>query len=382
MGLFFLGIAVCASSPACTAEDEAPTLPLPTVVCCERPPENDCDQERFSAEDQGCSPFVTIQTEASKRHLCWREQWPDPDPLWCSEWCKRKKIEGESRCHAACNYADLFKLACPQAYSWQFDDFSSTYTCKPAHAISHVVSYYIRACPLEEADRSACRQAPPPTELAALADKLGLDRSRRHLVVDNRLGEDVYPALQAWRGEYDPASGTTRKTDFVETESAPSGFHLPAGSMRVLTMPTKYVISGRLWFRTDCAVASNVYPSPPYESSSGLLCATGHCQHNPSTFVASGGGVRCGIIGGAPPTTAVEFTFVRTSADDVLDYYDVSQVRTSPRFASYPPYPFLLTIRYMYMRMYLVRVAPGGRVQRGRPHGPAACCKPAAHCRP
>ena len=64
-----------------------------------------------------------------------------------------------------------------------------------------------------------------------------------------------------------------------------------------------------------------------YASSSGLLCATGHCQHNPSTFAAgSEGGVRCGIIGGAPPTTAVEFTFVRTADDDALDYYDVSQV--------------------------------------------------------
>jgi len=134
--------------------------------------------------------------------------------------------------------------------------------------------------------------------------------------------------MQAWRGEYAPGDARTTQGAMIETDDAPSGFRLGAGEVRVLTMPTPFVISGRLWFRTGCREdAPGVYPMEGgYLSSAALLCDTGHCHHNPATFTGSRGGVLCGVIGGAPPTTAVEFTFVRTGEDAALDYYDVSQV--------------------------------------------------------
>lgn len=65
-----------------------------------------------------CSPF---DQTAVKGGVCHVENWPKPSSL-------------------SDRYDKVFKDQCPDAYSWQFDDHSSTYQCVDA-------DYYIDFCP-------------------------------------------------------------------------------------------------------------------------------------------------------------------------------------------------------------------------------------------
>ena len=61
--------------------------------------------------------------------------WPKPSSQFCST---NGLVEQD------CNYHTLYKKQCPKAYSWQFDDFNSTYTCKSSN--DKPINYYIGFC--------------------------------------------------------------------------------------------------------------------------------------------------------------------------------------------------------------------------------------------
>lgn len=68
-----------------------------------------------------CSPHTNDPAE--KGGKCHVEQWPTPS---AGNWPNR--------------YDQVFKSQCPDAYSWQFDDFASTFQCRNA-------DYVIKFCP-------------------------------------------------------------------------------------------------------------------------------------------------------------------------------------------------------------------------------------------
>tara|TARA_B110000908_G_scaffold172283_1_gene238789 strand:- start:8024 stop:9439 length:1416 start_codon:yes stop_codon:yes gene_type:complete len=88
----------------------------------------------------GCSPWNvsyynnkdnTSVIDYYKKTSCWDSDWPKP----YAEWCKHANIPKEY-----CNYAHIFKMGCPNAYSWQFDDGNSTYQAR-------LGDYYLEFCP-------------------------------------------------------------------------------------------------------------------------------------------------------------------------------------------------------------------------------------------
>lgn len=105
-----------------------------TLASCAGLPGNKCGDPHASKPeppnfngpaDQGCSPNIsTYDTPDYAPHLCWSENWPGQGP----------------------EYHKVFKDMCPGAYSWQFDDFSSTYVCNsvsdtPVHYFVQFYSY-------------------------------------------------------------------------------------------------------------------------------------------------------------------------------------------------------------------------------------------------
>ena len=78
----------------------------------------------------GCSPY-NKNLPTPHGGICHYEKWPKPNATWC-------KNAGLSE--ANCNYQAIYKSQCPDAYSWQFNDNSSTFQCKDA-------DYLITFCP-------------------------------------------------------------------------------------------------------------------------------------------------------------------------------------------------------------------------------------------
>jgi len=77
-----------------------------------------------------CSPYIkpanlcpNSPTPTKHGGICHVEDWPKPD----ADWCKKQGIPTDD-----CRYDRLFKAQCPQAYSWQFNDGSSTFQCAGA----------------------------------------------------------------------------------------------------------------------------------------------------------------------------------------------------------------------------------------------------------
>ena len=123
------------TSSACSVQDEiaGKCLRVKTVACCE----GFCDVKTSDkSKKMGCSPNDNHFTDIKyQKHLCWSEMWPKPD----QSFCEKNNLEGED-----CNYHTIFKKQCPKAYSWQFDDMSSTYTCKSSD--NEPINYYIGFC--------------------------------------------------------------------------------------------------------------------------------------------------------------------------------------------------------------------------------------------
>lgn len=68
------------------------------------------------------SPTKDTNTYFYKMSLCDSTWWPTPDATFCAG--AKTWLNGN-----ACRYDTIFKAPCPDAYSWQFDDLSSTYQC-------------------------------------------------------------------------------------------------------------------------------------------------------------------------------------------------------------------------------------------------------------
>ena len=125
----------------CTIDDEnsGKCLRVKTVTCCEGMCDVSDTAENGGTNNsvkQGCSPYDShFQNEDYKKHLCWSEMWPKPSSQFCST---NGLVEQD------CNYHTLYKKQCPKAYSWQFDDFNSTYTCKSSN--DKPINYYIGFC--------------------------------------------------------------------------------------------------------------------------------------------------------------------------------------------------------------------------------------------
>jgi hypothetical protein len=80
-----------------------------------------CNDGKNAACQYGCSPYHPTQ--------------PPYDYPWNSV-CDAKEWPKSS---LKTSYPDVFKKQCPEAYSWQFDDLSSTYQCKQAN---YVITLY------------------------------------------------------------------------------------------------------------------------------------------------------------------------------------------------------------------------------------------------
>lgn len=90
-----------------------------------------------SLSDQACSPYVDTGDyfdEEYPKHVCWSENWPKSENL--IEYCNSHGI-------TECNYHSIFKNQCNDAYSWAFDDLSSTFNCGPRSSLDVSVSYLI-----------------------------------------------------------------------------------------------------------------------------------------------------------------------------------------------------------------------------------------------
>ena len=70
---------------------------------------------------RGCSPYSPPgkSMPQDEEPVCSTTNWPKPVGF-----CNDKKIATSD-----CNYPNIFKKQCPDFYSWQFDDLSSTYSC-------------------------------------------------------------------------------------------------------------------------------------------------------------------------------------------------------------------------------------------------------------
>ena len=120
------------SGDICTVPENC--ISTETLVCCKLEPGNICGDPGASPpispsfnrnSDQGCSPYVkSYNTPDYAPHLCWSESWP-------------KSSDGQ-------NYHDIFKNKCKNAYSWAFDDFSSTFTCNSSTdtPVHYFVQFY------------------------------------------------------------------------------------------------------------------------------------------------------------------------------------------------------------------------------------------------
>jgi hypothetical protein len=92
------------------------------VCCsCDCGPSCGCEDGKNVACKYGCSPFHPTQPpyDYTWKGVCDAKEWP-------------KSSLGMS-------YTDVFKKQCPDAYSWQFDDLSSTFQCKQA---DYVITVY------------------------------------------------------------------------------------------------------------------------------------------------------------------------------------------------------------------------------------------------
>ena len=116
-------------------------LSTETVTCCEGSCP-DPDKGPTLPTLQGCSPYTKTYKDADKykKHLCWSQTWPKLD----KEFCKSSGLFTDQEIeNGECNYHSIFKKQCPKAYSWQFDDESSTFKCA---GINNLMNYLIIFC--------------------------------------------------------------------------------------------------------------------------------------------------------------------------------------------------------------------------------------------
>ena len=157
------------------------------------------------------------------------------------------------------------------------------------------------------------------------SEKPNIGPEQRYIVIHNLTNSVIYPGLYAKEsggGELlmDKQPGNYEK-------DIPSGFKLEPNEYRYLIVP-RYLDSGRVWARTGCQFSEHGYDN----KECSLVCETGNCPMNKDEYNKSDQGVRCGIIGGEPPVTAIEFSFARN-----VDFYDISQVDGNNIGASMKP---------------------------------------------
>jgi hypothetical protein len=105
-------------------------LPLKDLVCCA------CGDGRGGCEVDPnshfcCSPYVPHRPNWGGR--CYNEDWPKPSRNFIESIESNPTLMQRFRdLKLDVNYASIFKVGCPDAYSWQFDDFQSTYQCRDA----------------------------------------------------------------------------------------------------------------------------------------------------------------------------------------------------------------------------------------------------------
>ncbi|KAL0479875.1 hypothetical protein AKO1_007367, partial [Acrasis kona] len=107
-------------------------LPLKDLVCCAcGDGKGGCEVDHSS--NFCCSPYIPHYDLNIVGGRCFHEDWPLPNVNFMNRikndtyWMSRFNSLGLS-----VNYASIFKVVCPEAYSWQFDDFSSTFQCRDA----------------------------------------------------------------------------------------------------------------------------------------------------------------------------------------------------------------------------------------------------------
>lgn len=116
----------------CTGNPQTCTVPTTCIstedlVCCRAKNGNSCGPPpQFNGpSDQGCSPYVTsYKGDSYIPHLCKSENWPVAS-------------DGQK-------YNEVLKKHCPGAYSWAFDDLSSTFTCNSVSdtPVHYFVQFY------------------------------------------------------------------------------------------------------------------------------------------------------------------------------------------------------------------------------------------------
>ncbi|KAL0490400.1 glucan endo-beta-glucosidase [Acrasis kona] len=105
--------------------------PLKDLVCCA------CGDGHGGCEVDPnsnfcCSPYIK-GSHPNWGGRCYHEDWPKPNPDFVRRVNQNPELMKKFReINQDVNYASIFKVGCQDAYSWQFDDFQSTYQCRDA----------------------------------------------------------------------------------------------------------------------------------------------------------------------------------------------------------------------------------------------------------
>lgn len=87
------------------------------------------------------------------------------DALGRDEYCCRGAYGSPNTCKPS-NYSEMFKAACPRAYSYAYDDATSTFTCTSA-------DYIITFCPSSTSQKAATNT--PPTTTTSITNSSGTE---------------------------------------------------------------------------------------------------------------------------------------------------------------------------------------------------------------
>ncbi|PSN38882.1 hypothetical protein C0J52_18971 [Blattella germanica] len=199
------------------------------------------------------------------------------------------------------NSASYFKANCPGAYSYAYDDTTSTYTCTDsAYRITicwktrgeeeenRGFNFLMSSYAIDDDPRLWSKRDNNMFRLVVLLAVLGVVYPKDFIFVNNR-GSTVWIGTLGNSGKPAPNNG---------------GFQLDAGQQ--ITVTTDDSWAGRFWPRTGCS----------FDGNGNGHCETGDC----------GNKLQCAGAGGQPPATLAEFTL---NGDQGQDFYDIQPVNNA-----------------------------------------------------
>lgn len=220
-------------------------------------------------------------------------------------------------------YDEIFKNICPDAYSWQFDDISSTYNCQNAN-------YLIQFCPNNiKKFKIKNYKIIKINNNHEKNKKIKQQQNERKFTFINKCNQDIWlgvngknPSGTQWIVPIEMDGYKLKKNETITFENIPNDWS-----------------SVKIWPRTNCRRINNING---IQNKPGIICDTGDCGSEQNEYSLNcpnqtkikdtnfqenyccwNGNQNTAPTGGQP-TTAVEFTLSGT--DKKIDYYDLTGV--------------------------------------------------------